>query len=50
MVNNKTKKRTPQKQVALVNREIQKSIGSNPTGSFSDAELQQLITKLDGTT
>jgi hypothetical protein len=48
-VNNNFKKRNPQKQVALVNKEIQKTIGSNQTGSLSDADLQQLLIKLGGT-
>jgi len=47
------KKKTRQvikQQVASINQEIQKSIGStNPTGSLSDAEIQQLITKFGGT-
>lgn len=46
---NKQKRQLVKKQVASINQEIQKSIGSTPTGSFSDAELQQLITKLGGT-
>jgi hypothetical protein len=46
---NKQKRQLVKKQVASINQEIQKSIGSAPTGSFSDAELQQLITKFGGT-
>jgi hypothetical protein len=48
-VNNAPKVNKNRQQVAAVNQEIQKSIGSNPTGSLSDADLQQLITKLGGT-
>jgi hypothetical protein len=47
---NKQKRQVVKQQVASINQEIQKSIGStNPTGSLSDAELQQLLTKLSGT-
>jgi hypothetical protein len=48
VVKGKVKKGNTQ-QVASVNQEIQKSIGSKPTGSLSDADLQQLITKFGGT-
>jgi len=47
---NKQKRQVVKQQVASINQEIQKSIGStNPTGSLSDAEIQQLITKFGGT-
>jgi hypothetical protein len=47
---NKQKRQVVKQQVASINQEIQKSIGStNPTGSLSDAELQQLLTKFGGT-
>jgi len=46
---NKQKRQVIKQQVASINQEIQKSIGSNPTGSLSDAEIQQLITKFGGT-
>ncbi len=46
---NKQKRQVVKQQVAAVNQEIQKSIGSTPTGSLSDAEIQQLITKFGGT-
>ena len=46
-VNNNFKKGNKQ-QVASINKTIQTSIGSNPTGTLTDAEIQQLLVKLGG--
>jgi hypothetical protein len=48
VVNSNLKKGNKQ-QIASINQTIQKSIGSTPTGTLSDAEIQQLLIKLGGT-